>query len=125
MSGEPYSETQAIIDLGKLDYERHRQADQRCLDAGGCPECLCVEAEQGRAHWGHCSKSEEVEFDEETMCSVFVDLDIRCGKPITRIAIEPYTPGRFKTECCEDCWKSFMSGGYIDGGKINNSKEQS
>ncbi len=66
----------------------------------------------------------EEEFDEETMCGVLVDLDSRCGKPIARIAIEPYTPGHFKTECCEDCWGSFVSGGYIDGGKIN-SKEQS
>jgi hypothetical protein len=55
--------------------------------------------------------------EEENPCMVFVDLGIRCGKPITRIAIEPYTPGRFKTECCDDCWRSFMSEGYFDGGK--------
>lgn len=65
-SAEPYSETQAIIELGKLDYERYRQANQRCLDAGGCPECGCVAAEQGREHWGHCSKAQRTSKAKES-----------------------------------------------------------
>lgn len=60
---------------------------------------------------------DEDEGEEENPCMVLVDLGEHCGKPISRIAIEPYTPGRFKTECCEECFVSFMREGYIDGGK--------
>lgn len=73
---------------------------------------------------GKAVDDDEEEFDEETMCGVFVDLGSRCGKPITRIAIEPFTPGRFKTECCEECFNSFMRDGYIDGGKTNETKRR-
>jgi len=73
MSKEPYSETGAIIELGKLDYERFRQAEQRCLDAGGCPECKCVAEEQGRRHWDHCS---EYAPPKRIPCS-------KCGLPTT------------------------------------------
>lgn len=56
---QPYSEWYAIVELGKQDSQRLRQSHQRCLDAGGCPECYCVPAEQGREHWSHCSKAKE------------------------------------------------------------------
>jgi len=69
---------------------------------------------------GRPQEGEEEEFDPETMCGVRVDgpEDGPCGKPKTRIAIEPFTPGRFKTECCEDCFKSFRQEGYFDGGRV-------
>src|SRR5580765_2456254 len=53
---QPYSEWYAIVELGAQDGRRFQQSRQRCLDAGGCPECYCVPAEQNREHWKHCSK---------------------------------------------------------------------
>lgn len=54
----------SMLELGKSDYEVFKQGRQRCLDAGGCPECFCVAAEQGREHWGHCSRFTERETNE-------------------------------------------------------------
>lgn len=46
-----------IMRIADGDHEIWAASNQRCLDAGGCPECLCVAAEQGREHWSHCSKA--------------------------------------------------------------------
>lgn len=56
------------------------------------------------------------EDDEENMCGVLVDLDSHCGKPITTIVEEPWTPGRFQIECCDDCAKGFIDEGYHNRG---------
>lgn len=54
--------------------------------------------------------------DEEEVddpCEVLVDLDIRCGKPITRTVREPYTPAAFEIDCCDECAESFIQQGYL------------
>jgi hypothetical protein len=62
---------------------------------------------------------DEEEFDDETMCGVMVDLGSRCGKPITTVVEEPWTPGRFQIRCCDDCAANFISEGYHNRGKAS------
>jgi hypothetical protein len=36
----------------------------------------------------------------------------KCRKPITHRVEEPWTPGRFRTDCCADCAQGFVDNGY-------------
>lgn len=65
---------------------------------------------------------DEDDFDDETMCGVLVDgpEDGPCGKPITRIVEEPWTPGRFTVRCCDDCAQGFIDDGYYDRGTVDH-----
>jgi hypothetical protein len=69
--------------------------------------------EDERGYWDDKEPPEEAE--EENPCEVFVDLGIRCGKPITTSVREPYTPAAFLIECCQDCAESFLQQGYLKG----------
>ena len=60
---------------------------------------------------------EDEDDEDEECCRVLVDLDQHCGKPITRVIHEPYTPAAFAIECCEECAESMISQGYIRGQK--------
>ena len=55
------NETARIAAQGREDYRLWAEGRARCLAAGGCPECFCVAAEQGVAHWKHCSQWQDEE----------------------------------------------------------------
>ena len=37
-----------------------------------------------------------------------------CGKPITHVVHERYTPAAFAIECCDDCADSLIRYGYFE-----------
>lgn len=50
---------------------------------------------------------------EEDSCEVLVDLGQHCGKPITSVVEEKWTPARDRIDCCNDCAESFVRQGYV------------
>lgn len=54
----------------------------------------------------------EPEFEDDERCEVHEGED-RCPNRATREIEEPYTPGRFKVQCCDGCARSLIHGGYI------------
>lgn len=59
----------------------------------------------------HLLESEECEECFEP-CAVFIDLGQQCGRPVSQIAVEPYTPAKFTLPCCDRCAAGFKQIGY-------------
>jgi len=58
--------------------------------------------------------------DDEDRCELREGED-RCPNRATRIVKEPYTPAGFQQFVCDECAKSQIDFGYIDGGLICDS----
>lgn len=48
--------------------------------------------------------------DVENRCEIYEDA--RCERMATKTVVEPYTPGRFQIQCCDECAAGLISNGY-------------
>lgn len=108
-----------------------------CPDDNLCPDCERVaageaavtaywkdfEPDQQYAHlkWADSplvSLKEREEWDDEYHCSISPEgPGTHCYNARTRTVYEPYTPGQFALECCEEHAESLISQGYLRGRK--------
>jgi hypothetical protein len=52
-------------------------------------------------------------------CELAPEPGAHCYRKAVRVVSEPYTPGRFKIKCCDECAQSLIDSGYHDRGLVN------